>query len=156
MRWPRNNTNLIQCQYTVDKIQSIWQLLSIEFWIKFLTYEKGCWNQRKYLKEIMCQQLHKWYPFKDNQGSHIHNRDVFIVKVPKQLRKSFWILIRSITLMGIDFQCVYWVKRSIIEVYRVTQGKTVLSVNSMFLLQFKLVDLIDVMYIKRNMIINMY
>ena len=36
--------------------------------------------------------------------------------------------------------------------YRVTQGKTVLSVSSMFLLQFKLVDLIDVMYIKRNMI----
>ena len=58
-------------------------------------------------------------------------------------KKSFWILIRSITLMGIDFQCVYWVKRSIIEVYRVTQGKTVLSVNSMLLLQFKLVDLID-------------
>ena len=43
-------------------------------------------------------------------------------------------------------------KRSIKEMYRVTQGKTVLSVNSMFLLQSKLVDLIDMMYIKRNMI----
>ena len=42
-------------------------------------------------------------------------------------------------------------KRSIIEMYRVTQGKTVLSVYSMFLLQFKLVDLIDMMYIKRKM-----
>ena len=66
----------------MDKIQSICQLFSIEFLIKFPTYEKGCWNQRKYFKEIMCQQLHKWYPFKDNQGSHIHNSsDVFIVKV---------------------------------------------------------------------------
>ena len=65
-------------------------------------------------------------------------------------KKSFWILIRPITLMGIDFQCIYWVKRSIIEMYRVTQGKTVLSGNSMLLSQFKLVDLIDMMYIKRN------
>ena len=56
--------------------------------------------------------------------------------------------------MGIDFQCVYWVKRSIIEVYRVTQGKTVLSENSIFLLQFELVDLIDECLLIKGMILT--